>query len=223
MTSRAAKSRGMPRKSKAAAKPTSRPIWPIVIGGIVLVALLAVLAVFLSQPSTGAVSEPADQPLTIQGSALPELPTEGTDPAVGLTIPSLSGTGLDGQPMSIGPSDGAQVIIAVAHWCPHCQAEVPVLSQWLADNPLPDGVRVVTLSTAIDPARPNYPPSAWLEREDWPAPVLTDDADSSGLAALGLPVFPGFVFVDADGTVASRRHGEIPTETFAQQLAAITP
>jgi len=222
VTSRAAKSRGMPRKSKAAVKPASQPIWPIVIGGVVVVAILAILAVFLSQPSTAEVSEPAAQPLAIEGSALPELPAEGTDPAVGVTIPTISGIGLDGQALSIGPEDGAQVIVAVAHWCPHCQAEVPELTGWLADNPLPEGVRLVTLSTGIDPARPNYPPSAWLEREGWPAPVLTDDAESSGLAALGLNAFPGFVFVNADGTVASRTIGG-GAAALAQGIAAIAP
>ncbi|HEX5040704.1 MAG TPA: TlpA disulfide reductase family protein [Candidatus Limnocylindria bacterium] len=223
MTSRAAKSRGMPRKSKAMPKSTSRPIWPIVIGGVVVVAVLAVLAIFLSQPSTGEVAEPAVSPLAIEGSSLRQLPASGGDPAVGQTIPTLSGLGLDGQPMSIGPDDGAQVIVVLAHWCPHCQNEVPLLTTYLADNPLPEGVRMVTLSTGIDPARPNYPPSAWLEREGWPAPVLTDDADNRGLAALGFQGFPGFIFVNADGTVASRSSGEIPTQAFAQQLAAIAP
>jgi len=223
VTSRAAKSRGIPRKSTAAAQPGRRSFWPIVIGGAVVVAVLAILAVLLSQPSAAEVSEPAAQPLAIGGDALPELPTEGTDPAVGQAIPTLSGTGLDGQPMSIGPGDGAEVIIAVAHWCPHCQAELPRLTAWLADNPLPDGVRIVTLSTAIDAARPNYPPSAWFEREGWPAPVLSDDADSSGLAALGLNVFPGFVFVNADGTVAERMKAEIGMDAFAQGIAAIAP
>ena len=222
MTSRAAKSRGMPRKSKVAAKP-ARSIWPIIVSGLVVVAIVAVLAVLLTQPSTAEVVEPAAEPLAIQGAALPELPDSGADPAVGQPIPSLSGIGLDGHPMTIGPNDGAEVIVAVAHWCPHCQAEIPKLTAWLADNPLPEGVRVVTLSTAIDPARPNYPPSAWLEREGWPAPVLTDDADSSGLVALGLNVFPGFVFVNADGTVASRATAEIGTDAFAAGIAAIAP
>jgi hypothetical protein len=183
---------------------------------------VAIVAVLLSQPASGELSEPASQLLSIEGTALPELPSDGADPAVGQTIPRLVGTGLEGETVEIGPANGAQAIVVVAHWCPHCQAEVPELSAWLADNPLPDGVRLVTLSTAIDPARPNYPPSAWLEREGWPGPVLTDDAESSGLAALGLNAFPGFVFVNADGTVASRAIGG-GAEGFAAGIASITP
>jgi thiol-disulfide isomerase/thioredoxin len=125
--------------------------------------------------------------------------------------------------MTIGPDDGALAIVVVAHWCPHCQAEIPVLSDWMAANELPDGVRVVTVSTGIDPARPNYPPSAWLEREGWTQPTLNDDASNSALTALGMASFPAFVFVNEDGTVAQRATGEIPIDQWEAALATITP
>jgi hypothetical protein len=179
--------------------------------------------VVLTSTSSSGIAEPATQPLAIEGAPLPDLPESGTDPAIGQAIPRLVGTGTRGETVEIGPADGAQAIVVVAHWCPHCQAEIPQLSDWLANHDVPDGVRVVTLSTGIDPARPNYPPSAWLGREGWPAPVLIDDASSSGLASLGLHLFPGFVFVRADGTVASRVVGEIGTDEFAAGLASIAP
>ena len=84
-------------------------------------------------------------------------------------------------------------------------------------------MQVRTISTSIAAARPNYPPSAWLEREGWTQPTLTDDANSSALAALGMTSFPGFVFVNADGTVAQRTTGEISTDNWAQALQAIAP
>jgi hypothetical protein len=79
----------------------------------------------------------------------------------------------------------------------------------------------MTLTTSISSTRPNYPPSAWLQREHWTPPVLVDDANSTGLTALGLNSFPGFVFVKADGTVAGRLTGELPVDqlaTLANQL-----
>lgn len=223
MATRTAKSRGVPRRSTTTTSPTRRPLLLLAIGGIGIIAIAAILAVVLASGASSGISEPATEPLTVEGGALPELPAAGPDPAIGMTIPRLVGTGLEGEIVEIGPGNGAQAIVVMAHWCPHCQAELPGLSGWLADEGAPDGVRIVTLSTAIDPARPNYPPSAWLAREGWTAPVLVDDAASSGLAALGLRSFPGFVFVNADGTVAARMTGEIGVEAFAEQVAAIAP
>ena len=217
-----ARTRGMPRRAQPVAVRSTSPL--LIIGVIVLVVIVAAVAavVLTSRPSGPA--EPATTAVTVQGTALPALPPSGTaDPAVGQAIPTMSGIGLDGSAMEIGPGDGALAIVVVAHWCPHCQAEVPVLADWLATNQLPEGVRVVTVSTGIDPARPNYPPSAWLEREGWSEPTLIDDASSSALAGLGLNSFPGFVFVNADGTVSERMTGEISTATWADALGAIAP
>lgn len=223
MTTRSAKSRGVPRRSPTTVASTGRSLLPLVIGGVAIVAIAAILAVLLTSPASTGAAEPATEPLTVEGDALPALPSSGTDPAIGATIPRLVGTGLERESVEIGPAGGAQAIVVVAHWCPHCQAEIPGLSAWLAEEGAPHGVRVVTLSTAIDPARPNYPPSSWLAREEWTAPVLVDDSASSGLAALGLGGFPGFVFVNADGTVAARVTGAIGSEAFAEQVAAIAP
>lgn len=212
----------MPRRTQPVA--IRRGPLPLLIGGILLVVLIAALvAIVLSSDGSPGLAEPALQQVTVSGAALPSLPQSGADPAVGLPIPVLHGTGLDGEAVEIGPDSGAQAIVVLAHWCPHCQAELPVLTEWLSRNGLPAGVRVVALSTAIDPGRPNYPPSAWLQREGWTQPTLIDDASSSALAALGLNTFPGFVFVHGDGTVAARTSGEIGAERFAAALASLAP
>jgi thiol-disulfide isomerase/thioredoxin len=112
-------------------------------------------------------------------------------------------------------------IVVLAHWCPHCQAELPGLVELIAQGRVPEGVSVVGLSTAIDAVRPNYPPSAWFEREGWTQPTLTDDASSRALDALGLSTFPGFVFVDGQGAVALRLTGEIGAERFGEILASL--
>lgn len=221
MTSRAARSRGMPRRSQPST--ARRSLTLVVVGGIAAVVILAAVVALLASTASSGLAEPASRQLVVSGASLPALPASGTDPAVGQLVPSISGTGPDGEPVQIGPGDGAQAIVVVAHWCPHCQAEVPLLTEWLASSEPPPGVRVVALSTAIDAARPNYPPSAWLEREGWAQPTLIDDAGSSGLAALGATTFPAFVFVNPDGTVASRVTGEIGADQFGAALSAIAP
>ena len=64
------------------------------------------------------------------------------------------------------------------------------------------------MATAIDPARPNYPPDAWLKREQWSAPVLVD-GDGSVADAYGLSAFPYWVAVDREGKVVMRATGEL--------------
>jgi thiol-disulfide isomerase/thioredoxin len=211
----------MPRRSQLTT-PRRGPTL-VVVGGIATVVIVATVVALLASAAPSGLSEPAPRDLVVSGTPLPPMPQTGLDPAVGQPVPSISGTGLEGESIQIGPDGGAQAIVILAHWCPHCQAELPVLSEWLASNQSPPGVRVVALSTGIDAMRPNYPPSAWLEREGWTQPTLVDDAGSTGLAALGMTTFPAFVFVDSDGTVAMRMTGEIGAEDFAAALRAIAP
>ena len=101
------------------------------------------------------------------------------------------------------------------------RAELPGLVDAIAGGAVPDGVSVVGLSTAIDPARPNYPPSSWFEQEGWDQPTLVDDADRHALDALGMDGFPGFVFVDEAGAVVGRLTGELGQDRFARILGSL--
>jgi thiol-disulfide isomerase/thioredoxin len=150
------------------------------------------------------------------GTALPSLDDPADDPAVGMTFPTLTGVDQEGDPLTIEPDGRPKMVLFLAHWCPHCQREVPVVQQWVDDGNLPEGVDLVSVSTAIDPSRPNYPPDAWLAREGWTAPVLVD-SDNSAAEAVGLSAYPFFVAVDSDGKVAQRASGELTTD----QLDAI--
>jgi hypothetical protein len=223
MTTRASRSRGMPRRRTAPVASPSR--LPLLLGGglIALITVAAVVAVALSGTARSGLVEPARAATGVTGDALPTFTDPASDPAVGRPIPTLTGTDLAGGAITIGPDDGPMAVIILAHWCSVCQAEVPVLVDYLASTGMPDGVRLVALSTSIDAARPNYPPSAWLEREGWTAPTMVDDASSRGLSALGMTSFPGFVFVDADGTVVQRYTGQMPTEAFDQVVRSLTP
>ena len=216
MTTRANRSRGMPRRSAPLPERSSR--MPLIIGGSIaaLVAVTAVIAILLSSAQAGpTIAQPARAPVAVSGEALIPLADPVSDSAIGQLIPSLSGTGLQGEPVIIAPGEGPMVIVALAHWCGFCQAEVPVLVDYLAANGMPEGVRLVGLATGIDPARPNFPPKTWLEREEWTAPTLIDDASSSAMQALGVTEFPGFIFVDTQGRVVQRVAGQIGADTFA--------
>ena len=188
----------------------------------VLVVVVAVVAVALAS-SQPAVAEPAQAPVIVTGTALPEYTAGQTDLALGMTLPTMRGTDLQGEPLTIGPDGRAQAIVILAHWCPHCQNEVPQIVDWLANNPVPEGVDVVGLSTGINEARANYPPSAWLEREGWKQPTMNDDANSTAYRALGAMATPGWVFVAADGTVQLRTTGELDPGEFGAILDQLAP
>jgi thiol-disulfide isomerase/thioredoxin len=216
------------RREQAAA----RPRWLLPALAVAAIAAVGIAAVLLSggtpddasaRPSTSPAASGAlaDAP-TITGASLVPFENPTNDLAVGMTAPTVTGTSFDGSEVAIGGSGRAQILVFLAHWCPHCQAEVPLIQQWVDDGGLPEGVDLVSVSTAMDPAAPNYPPEAWLAREGWTAPVLVDSAGTVA-DAFALPAFPYFVFVNADGTVAGRLTGEVPIEdldAIADQLAA---
>jgi thiol-disulfide isomerase/thioredoxin len=233
-----------PKKSGPPSSSSGSAVW---IGVGVVIVVLGVIAVLLASGSgddepvanqTGEVSVgdsstttggdgSAEEPGAVAG-ALPEYDaTLETDPAVGTVIPTVTGQDFDGNDLTIAGDDGqAKVIVFVAHWCPHCQKEVPLLKEHLDGQPMPDDVELLTVSTSVQPGAENYPPQEWLDEEGWAAPVLADDETGTVARAFGLSSFPYFVAVDADGTVVERASGELTTDQFdalveaAQQGAA---
>ena len=222
MSSQPARSKGMPKRSAAPPPKPSRTPWLIGCAVIAVIAVAAIIALGVSSWSSG-LQEPADAAITVSGEALPELTAGATDAAIGLTIPTLMGTDLEDAPMTMGPDGGPMAIVILAHWCPHCQAEVPLIVDYLSSTGMPEGVSIVGLSTSITQTAENYPPSEWLEREGWTPQTLNDDANSTALTTLGVGNFPGFVFVDADGRVVQRLTGEIPVSTFDEIVSSLAP
>jgi thiol-disulfide isomerase/thioredoxin len=206
------------KKSAVAAARKKQPPWLwIGVAGLVLVLALAAI---LSSGGSGDKKKSAEgveetRPVTITGTALEKLPAGGTDPAVGKEIPEARGQSFDGTPVDIRNDGRPKLILFVAHWCPHCQREIPLLSGYLKSNPLPKGVDLYTVSTSVVKERGNYPPSAWLKDKGWTAPTLADSDDDKAADAFGLPGFPYFVAVDGSGKVVARTSGEISTDDFA--------
>ena len=153
-------------------------------------------------------------------TTLPPFATSAGDDAVGKTIPTVSGTTLDDKPITIKADGKAKIIMFVAHWCPHCQREVPLIATHLETSPMPADVELVMVSTAVDKTRGNWPPSKWLESAGWKLPVMADSAESTAGHAYGLQSFPYFVVVDKDGKVVFRTSGEITVEQFDQLVKA---
>jgi len=211
-----------------------------IIGGAV-VAVIAVIAIVVfafsggddggdAAEGTGAqAASNADQEtatVTISGEDLPGLPETGQllappdqDPAVGIPIPTLTGESFDGSEVVIGADDGTpKMVVFLAHWCPHCQAEVPAMQEWIDSGNVPEGLEIYSVITGVDSSKPNYPPSSWISGAGWEPEALLDDDAQSAATSWGLTGFPYFVMVDADGNVWQRGSGEIPVSEL-QRLA----
>jgi len=180
---------------------------------IVGVGLAIVLAVGVAIAVSGDDSaEDDDRPSTgrvvVDGTPLPEFTSTADDSALGATPPIVEGTDADGAAVTIAPTGEPTVVAYLAHWCPHCQAEVPVMMD-LAEEGAFDGIRLVGVLTGTDEVRPNFPPVPWLEGEGWTGDVLLDDEQGTAGQALGLSGYPFVVYLDGDGNVVARTSGEV--------------
>ena len=185
----------------------SKTVWWI-IGGLVGLGLIVVVAVSI------AGEEAADPNIgygvvSVEGEALPVLADPASDVAMGLTAPTATGADADGVESTIGPDGRAKIIVFLAHWCPHCQAEVPVIQNWVDSGALPDDVDLYSVATLTDPLRQPFPPQAWLADAGWSSPVILDDEQDTVARAYGLGGTPMYVVVDGDNTVVQRVSGEI--------------
>jgi len=183
---------------------------------------LGTLAACGDDSSSAGPVGPQNQPVSLAGTALAPLPDNGNDPAVGKTAPTLSGKDFSGNAVTVTPATGRpRLILFVAHWCPHCQAEVPRVVKWLADGSIPAGLDLVAVSTGVQASAPNYPPSKWLAKENWTKPVLADSAAMESAKAFGLTSYPYFVLLNADSTVAVRASGELTRAELRKLLATV--
>ena len=220
------------RQASQTGQNRSPALW-IALAAIVVVA--GVVAVGLSRstssgpeggsasPSGGTVVPDGDVEfgtVEVQGNALPPAGAGGADAAVGMAVPTVEGETFDGSAMTIAPDGQPMIVLGLAHWCGHCQAEVPRLQEWFDANGMPDDVDVVAMATGSSSSQPNFPPGEWLVREGWSVPTLVDDEAATAGAAYGVQGFPAFVVVDADGEVVQRASGEITVEQWEQLLEA---
>ena len=165
----------------------------------------------------GDVLAEENQPVVIEGTILEPLGDEAIDPMVGQVAPTLNGATFDGSGVSVTPGDGqAYMIVFLAHWCPHCNREVPRLIEWQASGAVPSELQVVGVSTAVASDRPNYPPSQWAVDKGWTWPMMADSTSMEAAEAYGVSGYPFFVIVGADGEVKVRVSGEVEIPALTQ-------
>jgi thiol-disulfide isomerase/thioredoxin len=221
--SRLKKTRDVPKPRSTSGGRGGNREWLIWIGLGAVIAAAAVAAFVISQRGSDSSSMPTAETVQVDGSSLPAFTSDADDPAIGMAAPGLTGTDIDGSgSMTIPAGQGKpRAIIFLAHWCPHCRREVPLVADWLRENGLPTNVDLYSVATASSPDLPNYPPSTWLADAGWEPPVMLDDSEQTAAKAYGLQSYPYFVFVGADGKVVKRLAGEIPVSQLGSELDSL--
>jgi thiol-disulfide isomerase/thioredoxin len=166
-----------------------------------------------TQPINGdAVAAAEYQLVQAQGEMLLALEDPDNDSARGKIAPVLNGFGFDGAPLTIAPTGKPMLVVFLAHWCPHCNAEVPRLIEWKNSGSMPADMEVFGVSTGARDDAPNWPPSQWVVDKGWPWPVMADSEDQGAALAFGVSGYPGLLLLDGDGKVLARRSGEASIE-----------
>jgi len=210
------------KKKKASSGDSMRTILYVVL---VVVGIAGAVALGTSGGSSDTTTDtvvtvpggvqPAEyQKVSSTGGMLAPLPESGADTETGKSVAVLKGYDLQGRPISIDPAgEGkATMVVFLAHWCPHCNREIPVLNKWRESGEVPTGLRVVGITTGSKADQANWPPSKWMTAMKWPFEVMADSEAQEAARAYGVGGYPFMAFVGANGKITARTSGEIPVE-----------
>ena len=189
----------------------------IIAGAVVLVLGLAI-AIGVTLSSEPVAAGLPEGEINVDGESLPPYAGENDDNvALGLAAPTFSAPDQNSEIFNLEKNGNSKALLFLAHWCPHCQREVPVVQSFIDSNGVPPGIDVIAVATSIDRGRDNYPPQEWLERERWSETQIYDLDREIG-EAYGLNAFPYWVFLDKDLNVLARRTGNLPEEMVGALL-----
>lgn len=177
-----------------------------------------------TQPINGdAVAAAEYQLVQAQGEMLLALEDPDNDPARGKIAPVLNGFSFDGAPLTVAPTGKPMLVVFLAHWCSHCNAEVPRLIEWKNSGTMPADMEVFGVSTGARDDAPNWPPSQWVVDKGWPWPVMADSEDQNAALAFGVSGYPGMILLDGNGKVLARRSGEASIEELKAWTQELLP
>jgi peroxiredoxin len=167
-------------------------VLPIVVGVLAIVAIVALLLLVRGGSDGNDVSV-AGGPRTT--------PLQSGDP-----VPDFSAPGMTGGQVAWSDYQGRPAMLVVwAPWCPHCQAELPVLGR--VAQQFPD-VDVVTVETAVG-QRTGPSGEGFFIEHGLSFPSAVDDGTRI-MQALGVSAFPAIYAVGSDGRVITSAVGELP-------------
>lgn len=144
------------------------------------------------------------------------LPLTASALEVGDTLPSFSGTDMDGKPVDLAAVIGKQPVMLIfwASWCPNCKREVPVINK-LYDKYGPQGMVFVGVNVgfneSVERAR------AFMKSTKMTYPVLFDTKGDISMQYKVMGV-PTIIVADKKGRMVFKNFGapEITDNNFKQ-------
>lgn len=143
------------------------------------------------------------------------------DPAIGTKAPAITGTNFNGGEVTIGADGRPKAVYFLAHWCSHCQAEVELIMELVADGMQPDGMDIYAVAIAVSEERPNYPPSAWLQ--NFPGTVMRDSEANTAGEAAGVSGIPYALYLDGENKITARSIGSLTADQTVERWNALAP
>ena len=218
-------------KTRNVANPDagSNRLFTLAIIGVLVLGLGAIACVVTAREAVTVGDQVA--PITIEGDVLPPMANSGlsanasSDPTIGTQMPTVTGTDFAGNEVVITDDGRAKAVYFLAHWCPHCQAELPRIVELVDDGKQPDNLDIYAISTSVDASRGGaYPPQTWFDREGYSGFVIRDSGSNSAFSHFGGGGFPYAVYVDANNNIVARSSGELQPEAIETvwQIAAGT-
>lgn len=176
-----------------------------------IVALIAGVAVLTTLGKGKSGTAVGDRPSAATDVSV-DGPPLGGPLGVGQAVPGFSAPGLEGRVSWSDFAGKPTVLVVWAAWCPHCQAELPIINRIATDFPT---VGIVSVATAIGQA-PGPTPRGLALQDGLTFPVAIDDAWSTVGKALGANAFPTVYLVDH-----GRVRQVVQSEQTEQQLRAL--
>ncbi|OJV24811.1 MAG: hypothetical protein BGO26_20055 [Actinobacteria bacterium 69-20] len=126
---------------------------------------------------------------------------------VGTVAPAIHGENYERGAVSVDPSAGGAVIVAVAHWCDHCKTDLREIADASAAGQFSLGEPLVAISTKHIPFV-SWPPAKALGLNRFPGIVVVD-TDASLAAYFRVSVTPTWFFTDRHGVIREVLTGEL--------------
>ncbi|MDO8443320.1 MAG: TlpA disulfide reductase family protein [bacterium] len=136
---------------------------------------------------------------------------------MGNLAPDFQLNNLAGQPVSLSNLRGKPVAINFwATWCPHCQAERPLIQQISEEW---QGKDLVLLTIDIIGSQPTETPANladFMQKNSYTFPVLLD-INREVTKSYGIKFTPTYFLIDREGIIREIRTGPYPSKTALEE------